>query len=300
MREEEKKSVTKLKFKRLMRKKWLYPALYLSVAALVLVGVFWYQQGASDLDQVADEPESQVQDEVITHDSDQETVPVMEQEENLQMPVVDEAQASIVTKFYDYDASEADQESALVLYNNKYYQSEGVDITREDGEAFDVTASLSGTITEVKEDPLYGNVVEITHDNDITTVYASLDNVQVQAGAEVAQGDTLGTAGSNSFGQASGVHVHFEVRNAGEPVNPENFFGQPLSKIDESPEGEEGEEAEEGAQHNVPSHDESEGTTGEEEETPSEETPSEEDPSMDEEEQLPEEDSASSISTIQT
>ncbi|RWZ58994.1 M23 family metallopeptidase [Halobacillus fulvus] len=291
MREEDKKSVTKLKFKRLMRKKWLYPALYLSVAALVLVGVFWYQQGTNDLEKIAEEPGSQVQDEVYTHDSGQDTVPVMEQEENLQMPVTDETTASIVTKFYDYNASEADQESALVLYNNKYYQSEGVDITRQDGESFEVTASLSGTITEVKEDPLYGNVIEVSHDNEVTTVYASLSDVQVQAGAEVTQGDVLGTAGSNSFGQASGVHVHFEVRQNDQPINPENFFGQPLSKI--------AEETEEDAGQTENAQEESDFPELDEEPSQSEEEAPEE-PSDSDEEETPTEDSASSISTIQT
>ncbi|MCA0971011.1 M23 family metallopeptidase [Halobacillus litoralis] len=292
--------MTKLKFKRLMRKKWLYPALYLSVAALVLVGVFWYQQGADNLDQVADEPDTQVEDEILTNNTQEESVPVMEQEENLQMPVVDEAAASIVTKFYDYDASEADQESALVLYNNKYYQSEGVDITREDGEAFEVTAAMSGTVTEIKEDPLYGNVIELSHDGEVSTVYASLDQVQVETGAEVTQGDVLGTAGSNSFGQASGVHVHFEVRAAGEPVNPENFFGQPVSKIKDG--AEQGEE-EEGAQDNTPMNEDGAEDEDAQDNTPAvdedeEGTPSEE-PSESEEQPTPEEDSASSISTFQ-
>ncbi|RDY72360.1 M23 family peptidase [Halobacillus trueperi] len=306
MKEEGKKSVTKLKFKRLMRKKWLYPALYLSVAALVLVGVFWYQQGASDLeDQIAEQPDSKVQDEFLTADNEKDTVPVMEHQENLEMPVADEKAASIVTKFYDYDASEQDQESALVLYNNKYYQSEGVDITREDGEAFEVTAALSGTVTEVKEDPLYGNVIEITHDENISTVYASLEDVDVLAGSDVAQGDVLGSAGKNSFGQASGVHVHFEVRSDGQPVNPEEFFGQPMSNIienagqevqeEEDPPAEEpqedGEEPSEGTEQ---SSDDAEQSTEEELNT-------DEDPAgSEDEEQTPDEDSASSISTTQT
>ncbi|MCA0985488.1 M23 family metallopeptidase [Halobacillus yeomjeoni] len=289
--------MSKLKFKRLMRKKWLYPALYLSVAALVLVGVFWYQQGANDLEnQIAEKPE--VQNEFTTYENEQDSVAVMEQDENLKMPVADEKAASIVTKFYDYNASEKDQETALVLYNNKYYQSEGVDITREDGEAFEVTAALSGTVTEVKEDPLYGNVIEITHDKDVTTVYASLDNVDVQAGAEVSQGDALGTAGRNSFGQASGVHVHFEVRKDGQPFNPENLFGQPLSKIDEEAEKQSEGKPEKGenGQNNPPA----ETNEPAEESTDHYEMDVEEDPTGSDGEETPDEDSASSISTTQT
>ncbi|QAS54666.1 stage II sporulation protein SpoIIQ [Halobacillus litoralis] len=314
MKEEGKKSVTKLKFKRLMRKKWLYPALYLSVAALVLVGVFWYQQGASDLeDQIAEQPQSEVQDEYLTNDNGQDSVPVMDNQENLEMPVADEQTASIVTKFYDYDASEEDQESALVLYNNKYYQSEGVDITREDGEAFEVTAALSGTVTEVKEDPLYGNVVEVKHDNNLVTVYASLEEVEVLAGSDVSQGDALGAAGRNSFGQASGVHVHFEVRSDGQPVNPEDFFGQPMSQIadeagkatEEAPTDEASEEEE--APSEEPTEDKEQPTEDTEQPTEDKEQPTDEEtnsdegttPGSEEEEQTPDEDSASSISNTQ-
>ncbi|ASF41545.1 stage II sporulation protein SpoIIQ [Halobacillus halophilus] len=305
MREEGKKSVTKLKFKRLMRKKWLYPALYLSVAALVLVGVFWYQQSGKEVEnQLANQSETEVQDEFTTQDSGEASVPVMEQNENLQMPVVDEEAASIVTKFYDYNASQEDQESALVLYNNKYYQSEGVDITREDGEAFEVTAALSGTVTEVKEDPLYGNVIEITHDEDVSTVYASLADIKVQAGSEVTQGDVLGSAGQNSFGQASGVHVHFELRNEGQPVNPESFFGQPSSKISEEVK----EEAEAEKETEVPSAEDDSAPAEDSAEEPEvsdepndEELNTDEDPADNTEgEQTPDEDSASSISTTQT
>ncbi|WP_226581389.1 peptidoglycan DD-metalloendopeptidase family protein [Halobacillus litoralis] len=289
--------MTKLKFKRLMRKKWLYPALYLSVAALVLVGVFWYQQGASDLeDQIAEQPDSKVQDEFLTTDNEKDSVPVMDHQENIQMPVADEKAASIVTKFYDYNASEQDQESALVLYNNKYYQSEGVDITREDGEAFEVTAALSGTVTEVKEDPLYGNVIEITHDENVSTVYASLEDVEVLAGSDVAQGDVLGSAGRNSFGQASGVHVHFEVRSDGQPVNPEDFFGQPMSKIiEQAKEEAASDEAQEDVQTPSEEPKEDADQPAEEDEMNSDEDA----PESEDEEQTPDEESASSISNTQ-
>ncbi|WP_028784084.1 M23 family metallopeptidase [Thalassobacillus devorans] len=307
MRDEEKKSVTKLKFRRLLGKKWVYPAIYLSIAALVLAGVLWYQQRGEEVD-LANDPN--VNDEVITEDpfGDEDAVPVMESGEEMAMPVAEEENSQIVTKFYDYDASEEDQENALVLYNNKYYQSTGVDITKND-EKFDVTAALSGTVTEVKEDPLYGNVVQLDHGQEVTTVYASLDEVQVEAGTEIKQGAVLGTAGRNIFGQASGVHVHFEVRKDGEALNPESFFGKPLSELekqkeaDESKQTEETEKAEDkdAAGEEEQNKDVSEEETGElepgaEEEAPGEgdkETGVEEEPGMDE-------NAESSISMTQT
>src|SRR5699024_9056410 len=102
----------------------------------------------------------------------------------------------------------------------------------EDDDAFDVLASLSGTVAEIKEDPLLGNVVSLEHGDEVMTYYASLGEVDVKAGDKVKQGDVLGTAGKNLFGKDNGVHVHFELRKNDQQVNPEKYFNQPVSKIE--------------------------------------------------------------------
>ncbi|WP_053218125.1 M23 family metallopeptidase [Virgibacillus senegalensis] len=227
---EENKNVSKNGWKRIFRKKWFFPALYLTMAALLLTGVLWYQ--SLDTPEQAENEGSQV-DNISENpfDMGEEAEPVLEQQEVIKMPVQEEDQSEIVTKFYDYSADSEDQEKALVLYNNKYYQSTGVDIASAEGESFDVTASLSGEVVEVKEDPLLGNVVKLSHENDVTTYYASLEEVAVEAGAKVQQGDVIGTAGKNLFGQASGTHVHFELRQGDTPVNPESYFNRQLNEV---------------------------------------------------------------------
>src|SRR5690625_1450663 len=121
----------------------------------------------------------------------------------------------------------------MIRFNNMFYQSTGIDIASADGETFDVKASLSGTVTEVKEDPILGNVVSMTHENGVETYYASLGDIEVKAGSKVKQGETIGTAGKNLFGKDNGTHVHFEIRKNDKEVNPEMFFNQPVSKLDE-------------------------------------------------------------------
>src|SRR5699024_1356659 len=138
-----------------------------------------------------------------------------------------------------YNADQEDQENGLILYNNRYYQSTGIDIASEEGEPFEVIASLSGTVTEVKEDPLLGHVVILSHDNEVMTYYASLGEVQVKTGAKVKQGDTLGIAGKNIFGKENGTHVHFELRKDEQTINPEAYFNQPVSKLEDLAEAEE-------------------------------------------------------------
>src|SRR5699024_10928286 len=130
------------------------------------------------------------------------------------------------TTFYDYDGEKESQESGLILYNNRYYQSTGVDIATSSGDTFDVIASLSGTVEDVKEDPLLGNVVIMSHDNDVKTYYASLEEISTKAGDQVKQGDKIGTAGKSLFNQESGTHVHFEIRKNDIEVNPESFFNK--------------------------------------------------------------------------
>ncbi|WP_404455810.1 peptidoglycan DD-metalloendopeptidase family protein [Virgibacillus necropolis] len=215
------------KWSRVFRKKWFFPAVYLTVAALLLTFVVWYQ----NLENQIPAQDGQESTDTATDPFDEEAQPVLEQQEVVKMPVSNQDQAEIVTKFYDYSADEKTKESALVLYNSRYYQSTGIDIATASGETFDVTASLSGTVENVEEDPLLGNVVTLSHDSDLKTYYASLGEVNVKAGDNVKQGDVLGTAGQNIFGKEDAVHVHFEIRKDGEPVNPEEYFNQPVSSV---------------------------------------------------------------------
>ncbi|SNZ04549.1 stage II sporulation protein Q [Terribacillus aidingensis] len=227
----EKNNVSKSKWKRLFRKKWFFPALYLGISALLLTAVLWYQSGTNDADQA--EEDKGIFDS-LSFDDNEEATPVAEQDEVVKSPVAEDAEATVVTKFYDHNADSESQENALVLYDNKYYQSTGVDYAAADGGSFEVLAALSGTVTEVKEDALHGNVVQLEHKNGVTTYYASLEDVKVEAGQEVKQGDVLAAAGQSLFAKDKATHVHFEVRNGDTAVNPETFLNQPVSKLQEA------------------------------------------------------------------
>lgn len=244
---EENKFGPKKRWTRIFRKRWFFPSLYLVLAALLISAVVWYTNNGDE--QVVDESLEQT-DDYTPIPSDDSAVPVMDQQEVIQLPVANAEEAQIVTKFFDYNADEADQVNALIHYNNRYYQSTGIDITSADGESFEVVAALSGTVSEVKEDPLLGNVVVIAHDNDVKTYYASLSEVSVEANDRVEQGDAIGTAGKNNFGKDNGNHVHFEIRKANEAVNPEAVVNQPLASVDSLVSGSE-EEAETSAEEDA-------------------------------------------------
>jgi murein DD-endopeptidase MepM/ murein hydrolase activator NlpD len=64
----------------------------------------------------------------------------------------------------------------------------------------------------------YGNVVILRHQGQYSTVYAHLSRIAVHRGARVAQNDTIGFVGQT--GWATGPHLHYEFRVAGQARNP--------------------------------------------------------------------------------
>src|SRR5204862_7212661 len=64
----------------------------------------------------------------------------------------------------------------------------------------------------------YGNVVVLRHAGQYSTVYAHLSRIAVRRGAHVGQNDTIGFVGQT--GWATGPHLHYEFRIAGQARNP--------------------------------------------------------------------------------
>lgn len=64
----------------------------------------------------------------------------------------------------------------------------------------------------------YGNVVQIEHGNDKSTLYAHLSHVDVRRGQRVEQGQRIGAVGAT--GWATGPHLHFEFRVRGQFQDP--------------------------------------------------------------------------------
>jgi LysM repeat protein len=61
----------------------------------------------------------------------------------------------------------------------------------------------------------YGNLIIISHDKGIQTVYGHLNAIYITQGQTVSQGQTIGELGNT--GKSTGPHLHFEVRGAKNP-----------------------------------------------------------------------------------
>lgn len=87
-----------------------------------------------------------------------------------------------------------------------------------------ILASADGTVTYVGNDADgYGKYFIIYHGTDkdgvkISTLYAHCNKILVKKGDSVKRGDIVGLVGKT--GCATGYHIHYEVRENNEPVDP--------------------------------------------------------------------------------
>lgn len=100
-----------------------------------------------------------------------------------------------------------------------------IDIQAEAGT--NVLCCMNGKVADVLSDPLYGTTIIIDHGNNLSTVYCGIGIVNgISAGSEVKQGDIIGTVSESGVfcERELGSHIHFEVVQNGEKVDPNMFF----------------------------------------------------------------------------
>ena len=144
-------------------------------------------------------------------------------------PYMDET----VTKskdFYDSTRDESSNENAVIYYKNTYMQNTGVLYTGE--QEFDVVSVLDGTVTSITKDEILGNVVEVTHSNNLITSYHCLSSVNVKVGDAVSQNFVLGRSGSVEIDKGYGNALLFEVNYKGQIINPEDFYQMNPSELE--------------------------------------------------------------------
>jgi murein DD-endopeptidase MepM/ murein hydrolase activator NlpD len=85
-----------------------------------------------------------------------------------------------------------------------------------------IQATADGEVVEAGWMDRYGWGVRVRHTEEQETLYAHMNRVDVKAGQKVLRGDILGAMGRS--GNATGVHLHYEVRRNGKPVNPQPYL----------------------------------------------------------------------------
>jgi len=104
----------------------------------------------------------------------------------------------------------------------------GVDFTAPTGTP--VRSVSDGVVSFAGWQRGYGNVIEIQHRQNKSTLYAHLHRIDVRKGQRVEQGQLIGQVGST--GASTGPHLHFEFKVAGAHKDPLTIArtseGQPI------------------------------------------------------------------------
>ncbi|MCB1049490.1 MAG: peptidoglycan DD-metalloendopeptidase family protein [Acidobacteria bacterium] len=114
--------------------------------------------------------------------------------------------------------------SGFGMRENPIYKKEmmhnGVDLVQKKGTA--ILAPADGVVLVAADSdprwPGYGIVIQLDHGADTQTLFAHLGELKVKSGDTVKQGQVIATMGLS--GKSTGVHVHFEVRVQGQPIDP--------------------------------------------------------------------------------
>ncbi|PZO80520.1 MAG: peptidase [Mesorhizobium amorphae] len=105
----------------------------------------------------------------------------------------------------------------------------GIDFRTPTGTA--VRASGGGRVVKSGWNGGYGKMVEIEHADGFSSRYAHLSRIDVAEGEKVEAGAVIGETGNT--GRSTGPHLHYEVRENGDALNPLRFLraGKAISPL---------------------------------------------------------------------
>ncbi len=112
-------------------------------------------------------------------------------------------------------------------------QHNGIDLAGPTGTP--VYATADGIVGKAKYWGSYGNYVQIEHGGQLQTRYAHLSGYTVSPGDTVRKGQLIGYIGST--GRSTGPHLHYEVRIAGQAVDPSPYMVETQFAYDEHGQG---------------------------------------------------------------
>lgn len=206
--------------KRRLKKPVIY-ALY-ALSFVTIIGTIYMLEMISSPSKLDDN--STYVDDVIIEDE----VPVVNTRNIISRPYLSN-DIIIARHFYDYQGTEEEQKNSLIYYENTYIPNSGVDYQSK--ETFDVVSILDGKVTKVEENNLLGKIIEVTHENNLISVYQSLSETLVVEGDNVLQGQIIGKSGQSNISTDLGNHLHFELIHNSKNVNPEDYYDKQLGEL---------------------------------------------------------------------
>lgn len=103
---------------------------------------------------------------------------------------------------------------------NKVAFHTGLDIGADTGDK--IKAAYSGTVRKTGEDSRSGKYIILTHANNMETLYCHCSKILASQDAVIRQGETIALVGST--GWSTGPHLHFEVKQNGNRLDPKKLL----------------------------------------------------------------------------
>ena len=102
----------------------------------------------------------------------------------------------------------------------RFIMHAGIDIAAAQGTT--IAAAAAGRVILAQYAGNCGNMITIDHGGGMATNYCHLSQIFVGVGQDVQRGQAIGAVGMT--GDATGPHLHFEVRISGKPVDPLGYL----------------------------------------------------------------------------
>lgn len=109
-------------------------------------------------------------------------------------------------------------------FSGRKERHEAIDIVASWGEP--VIAACRGKVVLAGWKDFYGLMIRVENEYGYSTVYAHLSKILVEKGQRVKKGQVIGKVGSS--GRSTGPHLHFEVWEGDETVDPLKLMVEPL------------------------------------------------------------------------
>ena len=209
-------------------KGYVLPTVYVLVIAVLFISVSFLGSALQKELQYQDLSTDALDDDVTPVIKEEETPTDVTTESKIVKPFISTS-VGISKSYYDMTDDEATQQNSLVYYEQTYLQNSGVLYSSD--EVFDVLATYDGTVTNVSTDEILGNVVEITHNPNLKTVYYSLGEVTVKKDDILKSGDIIGKSGDNLLEGEKDNSLLVEVYYNGNTIDPEDFYNMNIEDL---------------------------------------------------------------------
>lgn len=207
--------------KKLVLKPFVLPTIYMiMLISLLFVGtnIMYSEEPSPEITYVSN---TSLNNDVIP------TLQTEEEDEIVINPYTGE-NVTIISNFYNYEENNENQENSIIKYGDTYIQNSGITYTQS--EPFNIVSIMDGEVTKVYSSDLLGNIVEITHDNEIISIYQMLDTPNVKEKDKVVKGEVIGKSGKSKL-REEGYNLQFEILKEGVSINPQTILGKKIKEL---------------------------------------------------------------------